>query len=85
MKNIYIIFLILFLDLIAFTIILPLFPSIIEFYEEKDKVSTVKDGSLQQIQTCIEWMKSSLNMPDRKRYNSVLVGGKLTPIMFEFD
>ena len=76
MKSIFVISFILFLDLIAFTIILPLFPSIIDFYDQQDKLSTNKDAALQQIQSCMEWMKSTLGMPDRKRYNNVLVGGE---------
>lgn len=75
MKSIFVIFLVLFLDLIAFTIILPLFPSIIDFYAQQDELSTNKDGALQQIQETMGWMKTSLAMPDRKRYNNVLIGG----------
>jgi len=77
MRGIFIIFLILFLDLIAFTSILPLFPSIIDFYDERDKLSTEKDASLRSIHGCMEWLKTSLGMPDRRRYNNVLIGGTL--------
>ncbi|XP_066916564.1 major facilitator superfamily domain-containing protein 10-like [Clytia hemisphaerica] len=80
MKSIYVIFMILYLDLIAFTIILPLFPSIIEFYDNKEQTSTTKDGSLRQIHDCMEWFKTTLGMPDRRRYNNVLVGGILGSI-----
>ena len=72
------IFLILFTDLIAFTIILPLFPAIIEHYAEKDKNSTEKDASLEIIKDLMEWLKVLFSMPDKKRYNAVLIGGKLT-------
>ena len=76
MRGIFIIFLILFLDLIAFTSILPLFPSIIDFYDKRDNLSAEKDASLRNIHGCMEWLKTSLGMPDRRRYNNVLVGGK---------
>ena len=82
MKSIFVISFILFLDLVAFTIILPLFPSIIEFYDVQTKSSSAsndvgkQDGALQQIHVCMEWMKSFLGMPDRQRYNNVLVGGE---------
>lgn len=83
MKNIYIIFLILFLDLIAFTIILPLFPSIIDFYNgQKSKSTSTSDPSLECIRHFMEWIKTTLQMPDRPRYNSVLVGGKVFNNLF---
>ena len=86
MKSIFVISFILFLDLVAFTIILPLFPSIIEFYDVQTKnssTSTTKneakpDAALQQIHVCMEWMKSFLGMPDRQRFNNVLVGGEFS-------
>lgn len=39
----YIIFISLILDLLAFTIILPLMPSILDYYESNDKVSILFD------------------------------------------
>lgn len=77
MKSTYIIFFILFLDLIAFTIILPLFPSIIESYNEQNSSQEQSDYALDYIHKIMEWIRNKLNMPDRRRYNNVLVGGLL--------
>jgi len=73
MKNIFIIFIILYLDLIAFTIILPLFPSIIDHYGN----ANTTDSSLDYIHQVMEWAKLKLDMPERARYNNVLIGGIL--------
>ena len=80
MKNIFIIFIILYLDLIAFTLILPLFPSIIEHYDTKNELATTSDSALDAIHHTMEFMRKLLNMPDRSRYNQVLIGGRLSVI-----
>ena len=80
MKNIFIIFIILYLDLIAFTLILPLFPSIIEHYDTQNKLATTSDSALDAIHRTMEFMRKLLNMPDRSRYNQVLIGGRLSVI-----
>lgn len=73
---VYVIFVSLLFDLLAFTIILPLLPSLLEYYKSHD------DSGLYQILTDqIHWFQQLLGAPER--YNSVLFGGFLGS-MFSF-
>ncbi|KAK7934358.1 hypothetical protein WMY93_005254 [Mugilogobius chulae] len=64
-----IVFIILVLDLLGFTLILPLFPSILDHYsQEEDKV-------YQFMQSAVDWFRESIRIPLDKKYNSVLFGG----------
>jgi len=76
MRKQWMVFFILMFDLVAFTIILPLFPSIIDYYSH----SNTTDPFLCTIYDILAWIRSSLGMPDRKRYNNVLVAGLLGSI-----
>ncbi|KAH8307667.1 hypothetical protein KR044_007755 [Drosophila immigrans] len=73
---IYIIFLSLLLDLLAFTIILPLLPSLLEYYRVNDS-----SGLYASLTSRVRWFQQLLGAPDR--YLSVLFGGFLGS-MFSF-
>jgi len=68
-----IVFISLVLDLLAFTVILPLLPSILDFYgshaEENSLYHTVK--------TAVSGFRVLVGAPDTPRWNSVLFGGML--------
>ena len=74
-KSFAVIFLILLFDLLAFTIILPLFPSIIDHYDAINKEKESTDVLLEYIHSLLEWVRQTLKMPDERRYNNVLIGG----------
>lgn len=73
---IYIIFVSLLFDLLAFTIILPLLPSLLEYYRINDS-----SGLYAWLTTRVRWFQQLLGAPDR--YLSVLFGGFLGS-MFSF-
>ncbi|XP_004575678.2 major facilitator superfamily domain-containing protein 10 [Maylandia zebra] len=68
-KVIKIVFIILLLDLLGFTLILPLLPSILDHYAES------RDGVYQSLQTVVDWFREAVGIPLEKKYNSVLFGG----------
>ncbi|XP_005753783.1 major facilitator superfamily domain-containing protein 10 isoform X1 [Pundamilia nyererei] len=68
-KVIKIVFIILLLDLLGFTLILPLLPSILDHYAESG------DGVYQSLQTVVDWFREAVGIPLEKKYNSVLFGG----------
>lgn len=73
---VYIVFISLLLDLLAFTMILPLFPSLLEYYRTNDK-----HGLYQSLSNSIKYFQQLVGAPDK--YNSVLFGGFLGS-MFSF-
>lgn len=75
-KTIYIIFLSLLLDLLAFTIILPLLPTILERYRHDDS-----SGLYIRLSSQIRYFQVLVGAPDK--YSSVLFGGFLGS-MFSF-
>lgn len=75
-KSVHIIFVSLLLDLLAFTIILPLLPTILERYRHDDS-----SGLYVQLSSQIRYFQELLGAPDR--YSSVLFGGFLGS-MFSF-
>lgn len=75
-KSVYIIFISLLLDLLAFTIILPLLPTILERYRQDDS-----SGLYVHLSSQIRYFQELLGAPDR--YSSVLFGGFLGS-MFSF-
>lgn len=75
-KSIYIIFLSLLLDLLAFTIILPLLPTILERYRNDDS-----SGLYVRLSSQIRYFQELVGAPDK--YSSVLFGGFLGS-MFSF-
>ena len=70
------VFLILILDLIAFTVILPLLPSILDHYEAGSKDGN-HDSLLISTHKLMNWAKEKLNIPNITKYNNVLIGGFL--------
>ncbi|KAM7391250.1 hypothetical protein PAMP_021950 [Pampus punctatissimus] len=68
-KVINIVFIILLLDLLGFTLILPLLPSILDHYAETG------DVVYQSLQSVVDWFREAVGIPMEKKYNSVLFGG----------
>ncbi|XP_061849846.1 major facilitator superfamily domain-containing protein 10 [Colius striatus] len=64
-----IVFLALFIDLLGFALILPLFPSILDYY------SQTEDGFYLSLQRGVDWFAAMVGMPPERKYNSVLFGG----------
>jgi hypothetical protein len=73
---VYIIFVSLLIDLLAFTMILPLFPSLLDYYRLNDK-----DGLYMQLSEKINFFQKLVGAPEK--YTSVLFGGVLGS-MFSF-
>nr|XP_020453932.1 major facilitator superfamily domain-containing protein 10 isoform X4 [Monopterus albus] len=68
-KVINIVFIILLLDLLGFTLILPLLPSILDHYAQTG------DVVYQSLQSVVDWFREAVGIPMEKKYNSVLFGG----------
>lgn len=68
-KIINIVFVILLLDLLGFTLILPLLPSILDFYAQGE------DDVYRFMQGAVDWFRGSIGIPLDKKYNTVLFGG----------
>lgn len=73
---VYLVFLSLLMDLLAFTIILPLLPSILELYRTKDS-----SGLYLQLASQVKYFQELVGAPEK--YSSVLFGGILGS-MFSF-
>lgn len=74
--TVYIVFISLLLDLLAFTMILPLLPSLLEYYRLNDKA-----GLYHSLSNSVKFFQQLVGAPDK--YNSVLFGGILGS-MFSF-
>jgi MFS family permease len=74
--TVYVVFLSLILDLLAFTMILPLLPSMLEYYRQHDKF-----GLYSQLSNSVKSFQELVGSPER--FNSVLFGGALGS-MFSF-
>ncbi|XP_037339618.2 major facilitator superfamily domain-containing protein 10 [Pungitius pungitius] len=68
-KVINIVFVTLLLDLLGFTLILPLLPSILDHYAQTG------DGVYQSLQSVVDWFREAVGIPMEKKYNTVLFGG----------
>lgn len=64
-----VVFLTLLLDLLGFTLILPLFPSILDHYAQTG------DSVYQSLQSIVDWFREAVGVPMETKYNSVLFGG----------
>uniref|UniRef100_A0A671LEF6 Major facilitator superfamily domain-containing protein 10-like n=1 Tax=Sinocyclocheilus anshuiensis TaxID=1608454 RepID=A0A671LEF6_9TELE len=64
-----VVFLALLLDLLGFTLILPLLPSILDHY------SHTGDSVYQSLQSIVDWFRGAVGVPMETKYNSVLFGG----------
>uniref|UniRef100_A0A8C7E8U9 Major facilitator superfamily domain containing 10 n=1 Tax=Nothoprocta perdicaria TaxID=30464 RepID=A0A8C7E8U9_NOTPE len=69
-----IVFLALLIDLLGFALILPLFPSILDYY------SKTEDGFYSSLQHSVDWFAVKVGMPPERKYNSVLFGGLIGSI-----
>lgn len=74
-KTTYIIFVSLLLDLLAFTVILPLLPSLLDHYSLHDST-----GFYQFLLDKVKYFQQLVGAPDR--FNSVLFGGKRVLVIF---
>lgn len=63
------VFIILLLDLLGFTLILPLLPSILDHYAQTG------DGVYHTLQSVVDLFREAVGIPLEKKYNSVLFGG----------
>ena len=70
-KTLVIMFIGLLLDLIAFTMILPLMPAILDYYGQHDK-----DGLYYTLKDSVRVFREYVGAPDTPRWNGVLFGGK---------
>ena len=70
-RGVLVIFFSLVLDLLAFTVILPLFPSLFDHYEKHD-TGTLYSSMKASVQT----FQQTLGVPDN--FNSVLFGGEIS-------
>ncbi|KAM9329487.1 major facilitator superfamily domain-containing protein 10 [Gastrophryne carolinensis] len=64
-----VVFLTLLIDLLGFTIILPLLPSILDHYSKSN------DSLYQTLQGSVDWFAGTVGVPQERKYNSVLFGG----------
>nr|XP_014434823.1 major facilitator superfamily domain-containing protein 10 [Pelodiscus sinensis] len=69
-----IVFLALLIDLLGFTLILPLLPSILEYYSKND------DGFYLSLQQGVDWFAAVIGVPLERKYNMVLFGGLIGSI-----
>ncbi|ELU06772.1 hypothetical protein CAPTEDRAFT_171281 [Capitella teleta] len=73
-----VVFIALVLDLLAFTMILPLLPSLLDYYGNQDQ-----DGLYSLLHSAVHGFRQLVGAPDTPRWNSVLFGG-LIGSMFSF-
>ncbi|XP_008109518.1 major facilitator superfamily domain-containing protein 10 isoform X1 [Anolis carolinensis] len=64
-----IVFVALLIDLLGFTLILPLLPSILDYYSKND------NGLYRNLQHGVDWFSEAIGMPPERKYNAVLFGG----------
>lgn len=65
-----VVFVALIIDLLGFTLILPLLPSLLDHY------GSVEQGGLHQmLQEGVDWFADAVGIPEHERHNSVLFGG----------
>uniref|UniRef100_A0A6Q2XU32 Major facilitator superfamily (MFS) profile domain-containing protein n=1 Tax=Esox lucius TaxID=8010 RepID=A0A6Q2XU32_ESOLU len=63
------VFFALLLDLLGFTLILPLLPSILDHYGH------TQDSVYESLQSIVDWFREAVGVPMETKYNSVLFGG----------
>ncbi|XP_062609493.1 major facilitator superfamily domain-containing protein 10-like isoform X1 [Saccostrea cucullata] len=69
-RTLYVVFLSLVIDLLGFTLILPLLPSILDYYGTNEK-----DTLYKMIKDSVTGFREMVGAPDTPRWNSVLFGG----------
>ncbi|XP_072113712.1 major facilitator superfamily domain-containing protein 10 [Mobula birostris] len=70
-----VVFLMLLIDLLGFTLILPLLPSILDYYGKTDQ-----DGTYRSLQRSVDWFADVIGVPSVRKYNTVLFGGLIGSI-----
>ena len=75
-KTVKVVFVSLLLDLLAFTMILPLFPALLEHYQQLDK----GDGLYSKILNSIQTITIFIHAPAKE--SSVLFGGKYNQLFY---
>ncbi|XP_030046993.1 major facilitator superfamily domain-containing protein 10 isoform X2 [Microcaecilia unicolor] len=68
------VFVALLIDLLGFTLILPLLPALVQHYGESG------DGLYQSLQHTVNWFAAAVGVPQERKYNSVLFGGLIGSI-----
>nr|XP_060634007.1 major facilitator superfamily domain-containing protein 10 [Anolis sagrei ordinatus]XP_060634008.1 major facilitator superfamily domain-containing protein 10 [Anolis sagrei ordinatus] len=68
-RVIVIVFVALLIDLLGFTLILPLLPSILDYYSKND------NGLYRNLQHGVDWFSEAIGVPPERKYNAVLFGG----------
>uniref|UniRef100_A0A915EPB9 Major facilitator superfamily (MFS) profile domain-containing protein n=1 Tax=Ditylenchus dipsaci TaxID=166011 RepID=A0A915EPB9_9BILA len=75
-RKLFILILVLTLDLLSFTCILPLFPSIIEYYSRQARLpENGGDVVYEYFESSAKWLQSIVYVPDLQRYNTVFFAG----------
>ncbi|XP_077992459.1 major facilitator superfamily domain-containing protein 10-like [Glandiceps talaboti] len=74
-RTIYIIFISLLIDLLGFTVILPLLPSLLDFYSKNNN-----DTLYQMLVTQVNSFRDFIGIPNIEKYNSVLFGGVISSL-----
>nr|XP_034958578.1 major facilitator superfamily domain-containing protein 10-like [Zootoca vivipara] len=69
-----IVFIALIIDLLGFTLILPLLPSILDHYSNNN------DSFYMTLQHGVDWFSEVVQVPSERKYNSVLFGGLIGSI-----
>lgn len=77
-KVLFVVFLSLVIDLLAFTVILPILPSLLDFYGHQKE-----DGLYQSLMRSVTGFRELVGAPNTPRWNSVLFGG-LIGSLFSF-
>uniref|UniRef100_A0AC35GA01 Major facilitator superfamily (MFS) profile domain-containing protein n=1 Tax=Panagrolaimus sp. PS1159 TaxID=55785 RepID=A0AC35GA01_9BILA len=72
-RHLYILILILIIDLLSFTCILPLFPSILDGYAK----SVPRDELFSTFERTVRKLEALIGVPNLVRYNNVFLGGVL--------
>ncbi len=71
-RTLAVVFLSLLIDLLGFTVILPLMPSLLEYYSRHDQ-----DGLYGFVISKVDGFRAFIGAPDTERFNLVLLGGLL--------
>ncbi|CAJ0950467.1 unnamed protein product [Ranitomeya imitator] len=72
------VFLALLIDLLGFTLILPLLPSILDHYSKSN------DGLYHTLQHTVDWFAAAVGVPQERKYNSVLFGVFTAVLQLQF-
>ncbi|XP_070540246.1 major facilitator superfamily domain-containing protein 10-like [Ptychodera flava] len=74
-RILYIVFISLLIDLLGFTVILPLLPSLLDYYGKNSN-----DGLYQMLVSQVNSFRDFIGVPNIEKYNSVLFGGVISSL-----